>query len=178
VCWKGRGDSKGKHALLSQDVVLETQDYKFVLRHEVRTAEYLHTKFVAVHLLLLTCKTGKWGNEILSVYDRSPEEELLRDDLIAWCVDTVAGADDLFFSHSYLNSKRKLVNTQLTERDIRSAMKGTAERLGLEPAWFATHCNRIDAATDMCAVVGREEALKILGWKKQCWVGLYAKRIP
>jgi len=165
VCWKGRGDSKGKHALLSQDVVLETQDYKFVLRHEVRSAEYLHTKFVAVHLLPLTCKTGKWGNEILSVYDRSPEEELLRDDLIAWCVDTVAGADDLFFSHSYLNSTRRLVNSKLTERDIRSAMKGTAERLGLEPTWFATHCNRIGAATDMCAVVGREEALKMLGWK-------------
>jgi hypothetical protein len=136
-----------------------------VLRHEVRSAEYLHTKFVAVHLLPLTCKTGKWGNEILSVYDRSPEEELLRDDLIAWCVDTVAGADDLFFSHSYLNSTRRLVNSKLTERDIRSAMKGTAERLGLEPTWFATHCNRIGAATDMCAVVGREEALKMLGWK-------------
>jgi len=163
MCWKGWGDSKGKNVLLSQDVDLETQDYKFVLRHEVGSAENLHTEFVAVHLLPLICKTGKWGNEILSVYDRSLDEELLRDDLIAWCVDTVAGADDLFFSDSYLNSKWRLVNTKLTERDIRRAMKGTAERLGLEPTWFATHCNRIGADTDMCAAVGREEALKMLG---------------
>lgn len=165
ICWKGRGDDKGKHALLSQDVILETDDYSFVMRHEVRSSEHLFSKFVAVHLLPLTCKTGKWGNEILSVYDRSPEEELLRDDLISWCIDTVGYAKELFFSYSYLNEKGRLINTKLTEKDVRTAMKGTAERLGMEPTWFATHCNRIGAATDMCAVTGREEALKILGWK-------------
>ena len=170
ICWKGRGEDKGKHALRSLDVVLETKDYNFVFRHEVRVAGYLPTEYVAVHLLPLTCKTGKWGNEVLSLYDRSPEEELLRDDLIMWCLDTTAGPNDLFFSYSYVNERKLLVNTKLTERDISGAMKGTAVRLGLDPSWFATHCNRIGAATDMCAVLGRDEALKILGWKSS--VGL------
>ena len=52
---------------------------------------------------------------------------------------------DLFFSYSFLNNKGYLINNKLTERDIGSAMKGTAERLGLQPSWFATHCNRIGA---------------------------------
>lgn len=165
ICWKGRGNAKGKHALLSQDVMLETGNGIFVPRQDVRSAGYHFSDYMAVHLLPLTCKTGKWGNEILSIYDRSPEEEQLRNDLICWCLDSVAGPSDMFFSYSYVDVKKKLVNTKLTERDITVAMKGTAVRLGLEPTWFSTHCNRIGAATDMCAVVGREEALKILGWK-------------
>ena len=170
ICWKGSGKGKGKHALLSQDVALKTQDNIFIFRHEVRSAGYHTSDFVAVHLLPLTCKTGKWGNEVLSLYDRSPEEELLRDDLVAWCLDTVAGPSDLFFSYSYVNDRKVLVNTKLTERDVAGAMKGTAIRLGLNPDWFTTHCNRIGAATDMCAVLGRDEALRILGWKSS--VGL------
>lgn len=165
ICWKGRGTEKGKHALQSQDVILETSDYHFVFRYDVPTAGFSRPDYVAVHLLPLTCKTGKWGNEILSLYDRSSEERLLRDDLISWCMDTVADPGELFFSYSYVNVRKALVNTKLTEKDITSAMKGTAVRLGLEPNWFASHCNRIGAATDMCAVFGREEALKILGWK-------------
>ena len=116
--------------MLSQDVLLETDDNKFVFRHEICSSGYHYTKYVAVHFLPLSCKTGKCGNKILSVYDRSPEELILRDDLIAWCVDTQAGAMDLFFSYSFLNNKGYLINNKLTERDIRSAMKGTAERLG------------------------------------------------
>jgi len=165
ICWKGKGGDKGKHALLSQDVVLETRDYQFVFRHDAPTAGYSQLDYVAVHLLPLTCKTGKWGNEILSLYDRSCEEKLLRDDLISWCLDTVADPGDLFFSYSYTNERRVTVNTKLIEKNISSTMKGTAVRLGLQANWFASHCNRIGAATDMCAVFGREEALKILGWK-------------
>jgi len=165
ICWKGKGGDKGKHALLSQDVVLETRDYQFVFRHDAPTAGYSQHDYVAVHLLPLTCKTGKWGNEILSLYDRSCEEKLLRDDLISWCLDTVADPGDLFFSYSYTNERRVTVNTKLIEKNISSTMKGTAVRLGLQANWFASHCNRIGAATDMCAVFGREEALKILGWK-------------
>lgn len=165
ICWKGKGSEKGKHALRSLDVVLETKDSHFVFRHEVLEAGFGLSDYSAVHLLPLTCKTGKWGNEILSLYERSPEEALLRNDLISWCIDTVANPEELFFSFSYVNSRKLLVNTKLTERDISSAMKGTAERLGLDPKWFTTHCNRIGAATDMCAVFGRDEALRILGWK-------------
>jgi hypothetical protein len=85
-------------------------------------------------------------------------------------MDSLAGPNDLFFSYNYVNDRKGLVNTKLTERDLTGAVKGTAERLGLEPNWFATHCNRIGAATDMCAVLGRDEALKVLGWKSS--VGL------
>ena len=172
VCWKG---PKSKHCLKSNDVVLETADHRFFFRHEVGSSSCSATDFVAVHLLPETCKTGKWGNEILSLHNRTPEEELLQKDLIWWSMVSVANHDELFFSHSYTNRGKRYLNKKLINKEISTAMKNTASRLGLDPDWFTTHCNRIGAATDMSAVLGKEEALRLLGWTSDA--GLSYSRI-
>jgi hypothetical protein len=161
ICWKG---PRTKHFLKSNDVVLETLNHRFFFRHEVATSGCVAADFVAVHLLPETCKTGKWGNEILSLHSRTPEEDLLQKDLIWWSMVSVASHDELFFSHSYTDAKGDYQNKKLINKEVSSAMKRTASRLGLDPDWYTTHCNRIGAATDMSAVFGKEEALKILGW--------------
>jgi len=161
VCWKG---PKTRHVLNSNDVVYETVDHRFFFRHEVSTSGCVASDFVAVHLLPETCKTGKWGNEILSVHCRTPEENLLQKDLIWWSLVTMANHNELFFSHSYTDSKGLYQNKKLINREVSTAMKQTASRLGLDPDWYTTHCNRIGAATDLSAVLGKEEALKVLGW--------------
>jgi len=161
ICWKG---PRTKHFLKSNDVVLETGDHRFFFRHEVSTSCCLAADFVAVQLLPETCKTGKWGNEILSLHSRTPEEELLQQDLIWWCMNSVANHDELFFSHSYMNMKNLYQNKKLITKELSGAMKITATRLGLDPDWYTTHCNRIGAATDMSAVLGKEDTLKLLGW--------------
>ena len=161
ICWKG---PSSKHFLKSNDVVLETTDNRFFFRHEVSTSGCVAEDFVAVHLLPETCKTGKWGNGILSIHSKTPEEGLLLKDLICWSMVSVANHDELFFSHSYTDKHGRYQNKKLVNKEVSSAMKSTASRLGLDPEWFTTHCNRIGAATDMSAVFGKEEALKILGW--------------
>lgn len=161
ICWKG---PKTKHFLKSNDVVLETSDHKFFFRHEISSSGRVKEDFVAVHLLPETCKTGKWGNEILSLHSRTPEEELLLKDLIWWAFNSMASHDELFFSHSYKDAKNQYQNKKLINKEVSWAMKSTATRLGLDPSWYTTHCNRIGAATDMSAVLGKEEALKLLGW--------------
>lgn len=161
ICWKG---PRTRHFLKSNDVVLETLDHRFYFRHEVSSSNCVAEDFIAVHLLPETCKTGKWGNEILSLHSRTLEEELLRKDLTWWSMISVANHDELFFSHSYKDSSNRYQNKKLIDREISSAMKVTASRLGLEPDWYTTHCNRIGAATDMSAVLGKDEALKLLGW--------------
>ena len=161
ICWKG---PKTKHFLKSNDVVLETIDHRFLFRHEVSSSGFVVGDFVAVHLLPESCKTGKWGNEILSLHSRTPEEDLLQKDLIWWSLVSIANPDELFFSHSYMDQKNIYRNKKLIDREVSMAMKLTATRLGLDPDWYTTHCNRIGAATDMSAVLGKEEALKLLGW--------------
>jgi hypothetical protein len=76
----------------------------------------------------------------------------------------MANHNELFFSHSYTDSKGLYQNKKLINREASTAMKQTASRLGLDPDWYTTHCNRIGAATDLSAVLGKEEALKVLGW--------------
>jgi hypothetical protein len=169
--------SKGAvgHAYLNDEVSFECNSGLFFLAMDIHRHINQPADVCSIVFTQFSSKSGK-GQGLDHVLTRLiPEESLLIDDVVSFCLRKgTYGTQDIFFSRTS-NGKTK----RMTSKMVNNELKLAARHFNLPDDHFSTHSIRIGASTEVLHSGAGESVLQATGgWKSLTVARQYPEKLP